>query len=226
MARRHLVGATLAVVAALAISACAPGPVTSNTAGGGASPSSGVQGATCSYPMSGTPARPVDPPSATGVPDTGTTAATLHFASGDVTITLDRAAAPCTVNSFVSLASQGFFDHTACHRLVDTGIFILQCGDPTGTGTGGPGYSFADELSGHETYPTGTVAMANRGPNTNGSQFFLVWADSPLPPAYTVFGHMDAAGLKVIQAIASQGVSAKDGITPIADATITSVSLG
>ena len=68
--------------------------------------------------------------------------------------------------------------------------------------------------------------MANRGPNTNGSQFFLVWGDSPLPPDYTVFGHMDAAGLAVIQGIASQGVSGQNGITPIADATITSVSLG
>ncbi len=226
MTRLRLARLAVATCAALVVSACAPAAMSTTSAGAGSTASTAAQGATCSYPVAGTPARPVDPPSATGVPDTGTTAATLHFTSGAVTITLDRAAAPCTVNSFVSLASQGFFDHTACHRLVDTGIFILQCGDPTGTGSGGPGYSFADELSGHETYPTGTVAMANRGPNTNGSQFFLVWADSPLPPDYTVFGHMDAAGLAVIQGIASQGVSGQNGITPIADATITSVSLG
>ena len=184
------------------------------------------QGATCAYPLGGTPARPVDPPATSGVPASGTTSATLHFSSGDVTLTLDQAAAPCTVNSFLSLATQGFYTDTRCHRLVDTGIFILQCGDPTATGTGGPGYSYADELSGQEKYPAGTVAMANRGPDTNGSQFFLVWADSPLPPAYTVFGRMDKAGLAVVQGIASQGVDGQDGISPIADARISSVTLG
>ena len=206
---------------ALLLPGCA---VAQNTgAGDTATPN---RGATCSYPLGGTPARPVDPPTTSGVPNTGTASATLHFASGDVTITLDQASAPCTVNSFLSLASQGFYTKTRCHRLVDTGIFILQCGDPTATGTGGPGYSFADELSGHETYRAGTVAMANRGPDTNGSQFFLVWADSPLPPSYTVFGRMDTAGLAVVQRIAARGVDGKDGITPVADASISSVTLG
>ena len=110
---------------------------------------------------------------------------------GDVTITMDRAKAPCTVNSFVSLAGQGYFDQTRCHRLADSGIFILQCGDPTGTGQGGPGYQFANETDGTESYTRGVVAMANAGPGTNGSQFFLVWDDSTSldrVPNYTIFG--------------------------------------
>ena len=96
---------------------------------------------------------------------------------------------------------QGYFEGTRCHRLTTEGIFVLQCGDPSATGMGGPGYSFADELSGTEQYSAGTVAMANAGPNTNGSQFFIVFQDSMLPPAYTVFGHLDAASLKVVQKI-------------------------
>lgn len=84
-------------------------------------------------------------------------------------------------------------------------MFMVQCGDPTGSGSGGPGYSFADELKGDETYTAGTVAMANSGPDTNGSQFFILYRDSALPAAYTVFGHVDAASLKVIAAMAAQG---------------------
>ena len=82
---------------------------------------------------------------------------------------------------------------------------MLQCGDPTGTGTGGPGYSFDDELSGDETYPAGTLAMANAGPNTNGSQFFIVYEDTQLPPAYAVFGTVDEAGVKTVQEVAGEG---------------------
>ncbi len=82
---------------------------------------------------------------------------------------------------------------------------MLQCGDPTGTGTGGPGYSFDDELSGKETYPAGTLAMANAGPNTNGSQFFIVYDDTQLPPAYAVFGQLDAASVKIVAEVAEKG---------------------
>lgn len=209
---------TSSVLLVTSLAACAP-------SGDQAKPTSGSVTA-CSYPVNGTPAKPVDPPPTDEVGRTGTTTATMQLASGTVTITLDRAATPCTVNSFVSLAGQGYFNDTKCHRLVDTGIFILQCGDPTATGTGGPGYSFADELTGKETYPKGTVAMANAGTDTNGSQFFFVWADTPLPPKYTVFGHIDDKSLQVITSIASQGVDGNDGISPIADATIKSVVLG
>lgn len=186
-----------------------------------------VQAGTCSYPADGKPARPVDPPPTTDVPTQGEVQAVLHMTAGDVTITMDRAKAPCTINSFLSLAQQGFYEETECHRLVDYGIFILQCGDPTGTGMGGPGYVMAEELDGRETYPAGTVAMAKRPePGTTGSQFFLVWADTDLPPDYTVFGTMDKAGLDVIAGIAAQGVSASDGQSPNAEAKISSITLG
>ena len=172
------------------------------------------------------PAKPVDPPPETNVPNQGTVQATLKFTAGDVTLRLDRAKAPCTVNNFLALAQQEYFDDTSCHRLVDHGIFVLQCGDPTGTGRGGPGYTFADETTKSLTYTSGVVAMANRGPDTNGSQFFLVFDDSDLPPDYTVFATMDDAGLDVIRGIAAAGVSPDGGETPNAEARITGVVLG
>ena len=179
----------------------------------------------CEYPTDGEPAKPVDPPESSA-PDQGMVTVTLKLTAGDISITMDRAKAPCTVNSFISLAEQGYFDDTSCHRLTDYGIFVLQCGDPTGTGGGGPGYTFADETNPQLTYPAGTVAMANRGPDTNGSQFFLVYADTELDPDYTVFGTMDQAGIDVVGGIAAQGVDAGDGTSPIAEAKISSVSLG
>ena len=181
----------------------------------------------CDYPSDGQPARPVDPPPTTNVPATGEVTVTLALTAGDVTITMDRAKAPCNVNSFVSLTEQGYFDDTVCHRLTDTGIFVLQCGDPSATGTGGPGYTITDEVTPDLTYPAGTVAMAKRQPpHTAGSQFFLVYADTELPPDYTVLGTMDQAGTEVVGGIAAQGVDAGDGISPIAEAKITSVTLG
>ena len=186
-----------------------------------------ASGVSCEYPSEGEPARAVDPPNGANVSDQGTVGVTLHLTAGDVNLTLDRAKAPCTVQSFVSLAEQGYYDDTVCHRLVDYGIFILQCGDPTATGMGGPGYTIPDEVDSSLTYPAGTVAMAKRPqPDTGGSQFFLVWADTPLPPEYTVFGTMDQAGLDVVGGIAAQGVDAADQTSPIAEARITSVTLG
>lgn len=185
-----------------------------------------VQATTCEYPGDGDPAKPVDPPATTDISNVGSSKATVHLTAGEVEITLDRATTPCTVHSFESLAQQGYFDETACHRLTDTGIFVLQCGDPTGTGMGGPGYSFADETNESMAYPAGTVAMANAGADTNGSQFFMVWDDTELPPDYTVFGTMDQAGLDVVAGIAAEGVAAEDETSPIAEAFITSVTLG
>lgn len=210
-----------AAALALSLTACADANQSANTDG-----TTAAQGATCEYPPAREPARPVDPPSTTDVPNVGTATATLHLTAGDVEITLDREQAPCAVNSFLSLAQQGYFDETDCHRMVDTGIFILQCGDPSATGMGGPGYAFADEVSDDLDYTRGTVAMANAGPDTNGSQFFLVWDDSPLSPDYTVFGSMDEAGLDVVGSIAAQGIDAGDGTTPIAEAHITGVTVG
>jgi len=208
------------VAGVLALTGCADANQSSD-------PDAVVQATTCEYPADGQPARPVDPPPTTDVPNAGEASATLHLTAGDVMLTLDREAAPCTVNSFTSLVQQGFYDDTDCHRLVDQGIFILQCGDPSGTGTGGPGYVMDEELTGDEAYPAGTVAMAKRPqPGTSGAQFFLVWADTPLPPEYTVFGTMDAASLEVVAQIAAEGVAAEDGMSPIAEARITSVTLG
>jgi peptidyl-prolyl cis-trans isomerase B (cyclophilin B) len=156
----------------------------------------------------------VNPPPTTDVPTSGTVTFTLAMTGGPVKITMDRSKTPCTVNSFASLAKQGYFDGTRCHRLADSGIFVLQCGDPTGTGSGGPGYTFADELTGKESYKRGVVAMANAGPGTNGSQFFLVWDDSTSldsQPNYTIFGQMDAASRDVVAQMAGEG---QDGSNP------------
>jgi peptidyl-prolyl cis-trans isomerase B (cyclophilin B) len=111
----------------------------------------------------------------------------------------------------VSLADQGYFDDTQCHRMTTEGIYVLQCGDPTASGRGGPGYSFADELSGEETYGAGTLAMANAGPNTNGSQFFIVYDETPLSPDYTVFGSVDDATVDLIQGVADDGTDDQNG---------------
>lgn len=218
--------ASALLVLPLLLSACATAPASG--AGGTQTSASGT--VSCDYRVSSSPARPVDPPSGTNVPATGTDEVTLTFGDGPVTITLDQASAPCTSHSFESLATQGFFTGTTCHRLVQAEtLSVLQCGDPTGLGTGGPGYWFNDELNPPPTYPAGTVAMANSGPNTNGSQFFIVYADSQLDPAYTVFGHVDAAGLAVVKQMAAKGLSplssAQDG-APVADTTILSVTQG
>lgn len=222
------VGAASALLASCGLAGNAPTSPSSAQSGvpSSASANSPVKAGQCQYSPAGSPAKAVDPPRGTDVPTKGETAVTLRMTEGEVTITMDRSKAPCAVNSFESLAQQGYFNNTQCHRLVDSGIFILQCGDPTGTGRGGPGYAFADELTGSETYGPGVVAMANAGADTNGSQFFLVWADSPLPPKYTVFGTLDADSLKVIQSIASQGVDAHKAPQPISPAKIESVVLG
>jgi peptidyl-prolyl cis-trans isomerase B (cyclophilin B) len=133
--------------------------------------------------------------------------AVLATTCGSVTLSLDVAKAPHTVNSFVFLAGQKYFDHTRCHRLTTAGIFVLQCGDPTGTGTGGPGYTIPDENLAGATYPAGTVAMANTGqPHSGGSQFFLVYRDTQLPPSYTPFAHV-TAGLDTLQQIGAAGTA-------------------
>jgi peptidyl-prolyl cis-trans isomerase B (cyclophilin B) len=158
---------------------------------------------------------------------TGQVSAVLQTSAGDIPMTLDAERTPCTVGSFVSLAEQGYYNDSPCHRLTTSGIFVLQCGDPSGTGRGSPGYNYADELDGSETYPAGTVAMANAGPNTNGSQFFLVYEDTPLPAKYTVFGTLDEAGLAVVREVAAAGAEggAADG-APATPVTITGVTLG
>lgn len=195
----------------------------------------------CTYTPSGDPSKPVEAPRSEGIDTTvESISMSMETDRGPIGLTLNNSESPCTVNSFVSLASQGYFDGTTCHRLtsVPGSLEVLQCGDPTGTGTGGPGYQFADEFPRDQyadddaaldfpiTYPRGTLAMANAGPGTNGSQFFIVYGDSQLPPAYTVFGTIDETGLETVDAIAAAGTQdgAQDG-PPAEPVTITSVQL-
>jgi len=191
-------------------------PPTESQAGQTPTPIAGAKD--CSYVAAGPAAKEADLPPTKPL---GLDVLTIRTNRGDIKVSLDGAAAPCTVNSFVSLAEQGYFDDTKCHRLVVG--FVLQCGDPSATGSGGPGYSFADELTGKESYPAGTFAMANSGPDTNGSQFFIVLEDATLSPDYTVFGRVDPAGLKVAQDIAVEG-NGPDGVAPAEDVVIESVS--
>ncbi len=227
-------GLLVTIVVVLSLAACgtipANDPLRPSTAADGASPGGSSSAAAsapapagspavtgteqCEYEPSGDAAKSVRPPSPTGVATSGTISYDLTMTEGTVRITLDPVRAPCTVHSFVSLAGQGFFDQTRCHRLVDSGVFLFQCGDPTGTGSGGPGYTFADELDGSESYTKGVIAMANAGANTNGSQFFLVYRDSTAldqKPDYTIFGEVDPSGIGILERMAAEG---QDGTNP------------
>jgi Peptidyl-prolyl cis-trans isomerase (rotamase) - cyclophilin family len=161
----------------------------------------------CAYPADGQAAKPVQPPAGTDISAQGAVTVNLQTSAGAIPLTLDRALAPCTVNSFVNLARQGYFDNSTCHRLTtDPGLQVLQCGDPTGSGTGGPGYTIPDEVFPGLTYGRGILAMANTGrPNTGGSQFFMVYGDGQLPPQYTAFGSIGPEGLPVVDEIARRG---------------------
>lgn len=151
--------------------------------------------------------------------------ATIKTNRGNIVINLLNSRAPCTVNSFVYLASRNYFSNTPCHRLTTSGIYVLQCGDPTGTGRGGPGYRFNDENLTGATYPVNTVAMANSGPNTNGSQFFLVYKNTTLQPNYTPFGTI-VRGLGVLQKVAAAGTANGTGDgQPKEKVTIESVAI-
>ncbi len=168
-------------------------------------------GATCTYDDAGDSSKKIaGKPPTTGVVDTGTVVAAIATNQGPIELTLNSAKAPCTVNSFTYLTGQKYFDGITCHRLTTSGIFVLQCGDPTGSGSGGPGYRFPDENLTGATYPRGTVAMANAGAGTNGSQFFLVYKDTQLPPSYTPFGTI-TKGLELLDKVAAAGVDSPTG---------------
>jgi peptidyl-prolyl cis-trans isomerase B (cyclophilin B) len=198
-------------------------------------------GGNCQYPASPEKAsKPVNPPRTGKVPtDPAQVSASMATNQGNIGLQLDNAKSPCTVNSFASLAQQGFFNDTPCHRLTTSdGLAVLQCGDPTGQGSGGPGYQFDNEyptdqfqpddpkLGQPMVYPRGTLAMANAGPGTNGSQFFLVYKDSQLPPNYTVFGTIDQTGLATLDKIAAAGTAdgSQDG-KPKDDVKVKSILL-
>ncbi len=144
---------------------------------------------------------------------------------GDITLELFSNDAPKTVENFITLANKGFYDSVIFHRVIAG--FMIQGGDPTGTGTGGPGYKFADELNSNTEsyqrgYVRGTLAMANSGPNTNGSQFFIMHQDNDLPHKYTIFGKV-VSGLETVDAIAGVGVNVND--RPLEDVIIKKVTV-
>ncbi|MGV1088975.1 MAG: peptidylprolyl isomerase [Mycobacterium sp.] len=223
--------------------AAASGPTTLVRGGDGQLPAFKAPadlGANCQYSAAQAASKKVDGPKAGKVPtDPATISISMSTDQGNIGLVLNNAEAPCTVNSFASLAQKGYFDNTVCHRLTTTpGLGVLQCGDPTGTGSGGPGYQFANEYPTNQypkgdpalqkpvLYPRGSLAMANAGTDTNGSQFFLVYKDSQLPPNYTVFGTIDGTGLTTLDKIAKAGVAggAADG-KPSTEVKVKSVLL-
>jgi peptidyl-prolyl cis-trans isomerase B (cyclophilin B) len=189
-----------------AASPAAPTPTASATPSATASAAAVAEPAKhCDYAPTPPAARNVGIPSAT--PDfRASYRATIHTNRGNVVVDLLNSKATCTVNSFVYLATKKFFNVTPCPRLSTSGgLYILQCGDPTGTGSGGPGYSFASENLTGATYRAGTLAMArSSSPISNGSQFFIVYQNSTLPPTYTPFGTI-VKGLNIIQNVGSRG---------------------
>lgn len=206
-------------VAAMFLAGCGDDSASDDTpSDSGASSAPAAEAGTCEYLEDGQASKDAELPPAEPISTDQLTVATNR---GDLVLTFAPENAPCTVSSFVSLAQQGYFDDTVCHRVVQG--FVLQCGDPSATGSGGPGYSFADELAGDETYPAGTLAMANAGPDTNGSQFFVVLEDAQLPPSYTVFGEVDDDGLQVARDIAEEG-NGPNGVEPANEVRIESVS--
>ena len=158
-------------------------------------------------------AKNIDPPEIKGPFQNRTFTFTTNC--GNIVIKADGKSAPITVTALSALAAGGFFDQTLCHRLTTENIYVLQCGDPTATGLGGPNFTYRDEnlpTNAEGNYPAGVVAMANSGQNTNGSQFFIVYADTSLPPSYTIWGKV-TKGLEIVQMVAKSGVmdGKKDG---------------
>jgi peptidyl-prolyl cis-trans isomerase B (cyclophilin B) len=185
--------------------------------------------------------KPAPLPTLTTASTQGTVAANLQTDRGPIPITLDRSTGPCAVENFISLTNAGYYNNTPCHRLTTgDGLKVLQCGDPTGLGTGGPGYTINDEpptglatapgQQGVSVYPRGTVAMAKTSaPDSGGSQFFLVYADSQLPPDYTVFGRIGDPGLATLDAIAAAGSDSSNGAgdgKPVTPVTIQTATAG
>lgn len=169
-----------------------------------------------------------------GDPPPGPAMMTITTNHGAIEVEMDAENAPCTYASFAHLAGERFYDDTICHRMTTEGIFVLQCGDPSGTGAGGPTYKYAEEnlpVDQQPTYPAGTMAMAKtQAPSSTGSQFFLVYEDTELPPDYTVVGYV-TEGLEIVESIAAEGAvdqtgePAGDG-TPAAEVVIETMVVG
>lgn len=217
MVRKFTIAAGALLIAAASLVVTAPTGAATTATGDGSTHGP------CQYTVTPDepPARPVPlPRDPAHTPDRGKVKVDVQTNQGKLPLTLDRAAAPCTVQSFVHLAKWRFYDRTTCHRLTTyPTLEVLQCGDPSGTGEGGPGYRYKDELpvdlapapndptGERKIYPRGTLAMANAGPDTNGSQFFLVYGNAYLRPNYTIFGTIGADGLATLDKVAAEGVA-------------------
>jgi peptidyl-prolyl cis-trans isomerase B (cyclophilin B) len=221
--RQTLIGAIAAVLVVLGgvvwIVMATAGGSKKNTPTAAATPSANAAAAACTWkpvPAGNPNAKNVGTPPASGEPRSGTSVMTIDTNVGVIKADIDRQHAPCTTASFAYLAGKKFFDGSSCHRLTTQGIYVLQCGDPSGTGQGGPSYQYANEnlpTGKRPAYPAGTIAMANAGPDTNGSQFFIVYKDTELPADYTVFGTI-TEGLDVVQKVAAAGVTTAAGGNP------------
>ncbi|MGQ0846486.1 MAG: peptidylprolyl isomerase [Sporichthyaceae bacterium] len=189
-----------------------PAPAGSGTSPGVTNPKPAAAAGECTYRENpGEETGEAKPTLPKGKPGSAAKYATISTSLGDIVLELDAAAAPCTVHSFVNLAQQKFYDGTFCHRLLDESgggndYAVLQCGDPTGTGSGGPGYQFANENLDGAKYAKGVVAMANAGPDTNGSQFFMMFRDSDFSPDYSPFATI-LKGVDVLEKVADGGRS-------------------
>ncbi len=232
--RFAIIGSAVAAVAAVvlviwAVMATTAGKKSTPSANASASASTSAAPTGCSWKPNPNPSaspapapnaniKNVGTPAASGEPRSGTRDMTIDSSLGKIVIQLDLTHAPCTSASYTYLAEKHFLDNTSCHRLVNsagtnpqdgsaTDFHVLQCGDPSGTGQGGPAYQFDDEnlpTDQRPAYPAGSVAMANSGPNTNGSQFFIVFGDTLLPASYTIFGHV-TEGLDIAKQVGAAG---------------------
>lgn len=208
----------LPVVTALLLLAGCGGEATFSGVGEEETPSADGPAAACAQPPAPPSAvttyTPDDLPAPMG-PDPATLTATLETTCGDIELELFAADAPQTVASFAFLAEEGYWADSACHRLTTSGIYVLQCGDPTGTGSGNPGYGYGIENA-PETgmYPPGTLAMARtQDPESNGGQFFIVYDDTQLPVeggGYSIFGRV-TAGLDIVEQVAAEGTESGGG---------------
>ena len=203
------------------------GDATNTVPGDAATPSDFVYGTTECPPVEGaaTQTQEFGDSFALCIDPTKTYTAVVTTNMGTYSAVLDAAKAPGTVNNFVSLARNKYFDGITCHRAIPG--FMIQCGDPTATGNGGPGYKFADELPASGEYKVGSLAMANSGPNTNGSQFFVISGDEgvSLPPSYTLFGQVTEGLDSTVVALDAAGNPSSNGMPPLKEIKIESITI-
>ena len=214
-------------VDAYATTTVATGDATTTVPGETATPAEFVYGTTECPPVEGaaTQTQEFGDSFALCIDPTKSYTAVVTTNMGTYSAVLDAAKAPGTVNNFVSLARNKYFDGTTCHRAIPG--FMIQCGDPTATGSGGPGYKFADELPASGEYKIGSLAMANSGPNTNGSQFFVISGDQgvSLPPSYTLFGQVTEGLDTTVVALDAAGNPSSNGVPPLKEITIESITI-